>query len=59
MKKLWIVLECGYEDGNAEVVGTFKDHKEAKEFFKKMMDERDEEDQDWLWYSIKQIVVPF
>ena len=42
MKKLWVVLECGYEDGDAEVVATFKCHKEAEEFFRKMMNERDE-----------------
>lgn len=55
---LWIVLECGYEDGSVEVVGTFKTYKEANKYLKKMMNERDEEERDWLWYDIKQITLP-
>lgn len=55
---LWIVLECGYEDGAVEVVATFKTYKEAHKHLKKMMDERDKEDRNWLWYDIKQITLP-
>ena len=52
---LWIVLECGYDDGFVEVVGIFKTYKEANKYLKKKMNECDEEDRDWLWYDIKQI----
>lgn len=57
MKKLWIVLECGYEDGDVEVVATFKTSEKANKCRDQMMKERDEEDRDWLWYAIKQIII--
>lgn len=56
--ELWIVLECGYEDGDVNVIATFKTFKEANECRNQKMKERDEEDQDWLWYSIEQIIAP-
>lgn len=52
---LWIVLECGYEYGCVKVVGTFKTYDEAKKYRTKMMDEREEEDLDWIWYDVKKI----
>ena len=52
---IWIVLECGYEDGNVEVVGTFKTYKEANKYLNKMMNAREEEEREWLWYDIKEI----
>ena len=51
---IWIVLECGYEDGSVEVVDTFKTYKEANKYLKKMMNAR-EEGLEWLWYDIKEI----
>lgn len=51
---VWIVLECGYEDGSVEVVGTFKTYKKANKYLKKMMNAR-EEGLGWLWYDIKEI----
>ena len=52
---IWIVLECGYEDGSVEVVDTFKTYKEANKYLKKMMNAREEEEREWLWYDIKEI----
>ena len=55
---LWIVLECGYEDGSVEVIAIFKTPKEANKCRRQKMNERDEEDRYWLWYDVKQIAVP-
>lgn len=52
---IWIVLECGYEDGSVEVVDTFKTYKEANKYLNKMMNAREEEEREWLWYDIKEI----
>lgn len=50
---LWIVLECGYEYGSAEVAGTFKTYDEANKYLKEMMNLREEAEREWLWYDIK------
>lgn len=54
---LWIVLECGYEYGSAEVAGTFKTYEEANKYLKKMMNLREEAEREWLWYDIKRITL--
>lgn len=56
--ELWLVLECGYEDGAVGEIAAFKTYREANRHLKKMMNERDEEDRDWLWYDIKCITSP-
>ena len=55
--EIWIVLECGYEEGAIEIIGAYQNKKTAEKKFREMMKNRDPIDCDWLWYDIKSVQV--
>lgn len=54
--KVWIVLECGYDDGDVEVMGAFHNFNDARIHANNLDKCKDELD-DWLWYSVKSLTI--
>ena len=54
--KVWVVCECGYEDGVVELVGAFHDPKTARIHANNLEKCKDEED-DWLWYDVQPLTI--
>lgn len=55
--KVFVLCECGYEEGAVEIVGAFTTYDKAVKEKLHQMKQLDEEDLDWVWYDIQEVEV--
>ena len=55
--KVFVLCECGYEEGAVEIVGAFTTYDKAVKERLHQMKQLDEEDLDWVWYDIQEVEV--
>lgn len=52
---VFVLCECGYEEGTVDIKGVFYSFDKAVQMKRKLYDAVEEEDKDWLWYDIQAV----